>query len=113
MKISDLECFALLKIFQDDDALSTCIRSQLEFTDKLDVIERNFTGVGFISAIKIPFPVDHSSVWQRDWIFNHRCLSHGGSFSGWFSGDKISELEGVVNYGLWPDIFKEDDFFEC
>ena len=109
MRINDVERFALLMIFHGDDSVSVAVRNQLE---ELVVLSRSGTGVGFLSTMKLAAPLPDSNIHQRDWNFEHRQLSHGGSFMCWTNNPGSLDLEGVVHYGEWPHNFDASDFRE-
>jgi hypothetical protein len=107
MQLTDIERFALQMLFCGQDVASTTVRDQL---DTADVITRKATGVGFFTTIRLAIPLSKDAQRQWDWNFEHRHLSHGGSFICWLDDSNVLELEAVIHNGDWPDRFDPNDF---
>lgn len=110
MKITGEERFALRMLFRGTDATSIVVRSQL---DQLEVTERRETGVGILTTMRLPMRLNNLSQRQWDWNFEHRYLSHGGSFMCWLEDSSVLDLEAVTHSGNWPDRFDPTDFIEA
>lgn len=107
MQLTTEELFALREIFRDVNATSTAIGSQL---DQAQAIDRKKTGVGFFTTIRLAMPLQEISQQQWEWNFEHRRLSHGGSFMCWLENAYTLELEAVSHNGNWPEHFNPNDF---
>ncbi|MCL2644172.1 MAG: hypothetical protein FWD51_01780 [Betaproteobacteria bacterium] len=109
MQLTAVERFALQMLFREQDMTSTTVRTQL---DKLDVVTRKTTEVGFFTTIRPVTSLPNDAQCQWDWNFEHRHLSHGGSFMCWLDDSGVLELEAVTHNGGWPDHFDPNDFSE-
>lgn len=74
------------------------------------MLTRKNTGVGFFTSVALEAPLDVNFLRQRDLGFEHRDLSHGGSFMCWFGSAGVLELEAVAYNGEWPQRFGALDF---
>lgn len=110
MPLTAEERFALRMLFPGSDATSVAVRAQL---DTSQVVDRRETGVGFFTSVRLMAPLPITAQRQWDWNFEHRRLSHGGSFMCWVSDPSHLELEAVAHNGEWPDSFDPDDFKEA
>lgn len=109
MQISEIESFALDKIFGGDEEAVEVLRN----VDLAEVVERKETGVGFFAKILLRGNLSPQlEKRQWDWNFSHRKLMHGGSFIAFLEMPNVIELEGVVHSGAWPTIFDPQDFSE-
>lgn len=107
MKLTAVELFALRMLFRGSDMTSTAMRDRLNTSE---VITRKATGVGFFTTIRLTIPLPSGVQRQWDWNFEHRHLSHGGSFMCWLDNSDVLELEAVTYNGDWPEHFDPDDF---
>lgn len=101
MTISDLELTALRLVFGNHNQLWEQIRSRLP---KAEVISRDWTGVGFISKVRLNSPLSGLPELRiYDFVFAHPTLPLGGSFICSFHNVDIIEVEGVTLAGVnWP-----------
>lgn len=111
MKLDPQDMIALKLIFSGSDALSTTVRNRI---DGATLLDRERTGVGFFSTIKISPPLDAlPEVKLREFNFEHPAFPHGGSFMCWFITEDTLEIEAVTLGGAdWPDNFDPDLFSE-
>ncbi|UXZ94146.1 hypothetical protein K3169_17395 [Pseudomonas phytophila] len=107
MSLTNEEEFALQMLFSGQDKVSLAIRLQLK---SCAVKARKHTGVGFFTsiALAVTLPVTVQRHW--DCNFEHRELSHGGSFMCWIENSSFLELEAVAYNGEWPKKFNSSDF---
>jgi hypothetical protein len=108
-ELAAVENFALQKLLCGSDVTSAAVRAQLN-TSK--VVKRKATEVGFFTTIRLAIPLGNVVQHQWDWNFDHRRLSHGGSFMCYIVDSNILELEAVTHNGNWPNYFDPDDFKE-
>jgi hypothetical protein len=77
-----------------------------------DVTERNRTGVGFFTTVKlqysIPVRVNDLTYWERN--FEHKDMLYGGCFMVRLIGSNVLEIEAVAFESHWPEQFRKDDF---
>lgn len=77
-----------------------------------EVVERNRTGVGFFTTIKLhsPFPEHdrHSTYWERN--FEHKNMPYGGCFMVRLIGSDVLEIEAVAFESHWPEPFQKESF---
>jgi len=109
MQLTAVERFALQMLFRGSDMASTAVRARL---DTSEVVTRKATRVGFFTTIHLTTPLPNDAQRQWDWNFEHRHLSHGGSFMCWLDDSDVLELEAVTHNGDWPDHFDPDDFMD-
>ena len=111
MNLTNEEIFALNMLFRDKSIFSESILSQ---QDRVKVLERQGTGVGYFTKIEFPEPlpkcIDKKIL---DWNFNHVNLKYGGSFIVYYSPPNLIELEAVVHDGLWPNNFDKNSFSDA
>lgn len=110
MQLTAVERFALQMLLRGPDVSSSAVRAQL---DRSEVVARKATGVGFFTTIRLTTPLPDIAQRQWDWNFEHRQLSHGGSFMCWLEDSNVIELEAVTHNGDWPDRFDPSDFSEA
>lgn len=110
MGLNPLEQFAFARVFSGTGAVATAVREGLA---EATVIERESTGVGFFTTVRLPraLPkVDAVSRWE--WDFAQRDLPSGGCFMAWCECDDVLVLEGVTHGGNWPIHFDAARFLD-
>jgi hypothetical protein len=100
MNVSDMEHYALIRLYSGDDALSKAVAKGMS---SAKVVRREDNVVGFFVTIEFPEPLpDESGCAIRDWSFVHPRLTAGGSFMAWREGERLIVLEGVSFVGELP-----------
>jgi hypothetical protein len=107
MRPTPEERFALSRIFHEADDFSRAVVSAL---DRVEVVARESTGVGFFTTLRFPAQLPESKRAQWDWNFTHRALPYGGSFVCWLEGADSLLLEAVAHEGSWPESFQPEEF---
>lgn len=102
MMLCEQEVLALELIFRSDDELSAAIKQRIEGAESVD---REKTGVGFFSKIKLRLPLDNiPEIRMWDYNFSHPDFPHGGSFMCSVVSENELELEAVAFGGAhWPN----------
>jgi len=105
------EILALELIFRGEDKLSLAIRKRI---GEAESINREETGVGFYSTIKLKSPlVEVPGIRMYDYNFNHPDFPYGGSFICAVVSVYELELEAVTfggadwPYPIAPTLFKD------
>jgi hypothetical protein len=110
MQITDEERFALSKLYDRPNDFDAAITANV---DKVSVIERTMTGVGYFTTIQFQCDLpDSTESERRSWNFKHKKLHYGGLFTAYYEKPNVIELEAVVHDGKWPDCFNAEDFSE-
>lgn len=77
-----------------------------------DILERNRTGVGFFTTVRLRYslPVLESGTiyWERN--FEHKNMPYGGCFMVYLMDDDVFEIEAVAYESNWPEPFIKEDF---
>ena len=77
-----------------------------------DVTERNRTGVGFFTTIKLHSSLSErdtrSTYWERN--FEHKNMPYGGCFMVRLTDSNVIEIEAVAFESCWPEEFRREDF---
>lgn len=106
MQLLNEEIFAL-KI-----TLSEQFANLDELLDGATVVERNRTGVGFFTTVKLSRLVPTEKIYSKYWEhnFQHSNMPYGGCFMVRLIGSGIFEIEAVAFESRWPEPFREKDF---
>jgi len=111
MNLTDVEAFALRTIFRDGGSLASEVRDQI---DTADVVRREFTGVGFFTAIRLARPIQSiPKLRMHEFNFCHPAFPYGGSFMCTIDAPDLLEIEAVTLGGAsWPDSLDTSMFTE-
>ena len=108
MKLFDEERFAL--VF----TLNSHFTNVDEILVNADVLERNKTGVGFFTTVKLQYsaPIlrESPTYWERN--FEHKNMPYGGCFMVYLIGSDTFEIEAVAYESNWPEPFIKEDFID-
>ena len=104
MELNDLERAVLEKLFAGDHPSFTALRAQLE---RVRVLERTFSGVGFFSDLTVPDDVTparlaRDAVWFGDVFADFDGLEHGATFVVRIAEGRLEMLEGSTVDEPWP-----------
>lgn len=101
MKLESHELHAIQLIFRESDPVSAEVRDRVAGAA---VLQREYTGVGFFSTIRLPRPVQTMpEVRIREFNFSHPAFPYGGSFMCMFESADSLEIEAVAFGGAeWP-----------
>jgi hypothetical protein len=104
MELTALERAVLEKLFAGDHASFPALRAQL---DRVRVIERTFSGVGFFADLVVPEDVEparlaRDSLWFGDVAAEFDGLEHGGGFVVRIAQGRLEMLEGYTFDEPWP-----------
>ena len=110
MELTALERAVLDKLFSGDHPSFPALRAQLE---RVRVLERTFTPVGFFSDLTVPEDVPRAAlmkdaVWFGDVFADFEGLVHGASFVVRIADGRLEMLEGSTVDESWPS---EGTFF--
>lgn len=111
MKLDEQEILAIRIVFHDNTVVSQNI---LELLDSATVIEREKTGVGFYSTIRLSKPlVDIPNIRIREFNFEHPEFLNGGSYMCWFVDSSTIEIEAVtLGEEDWPTAHLDIELFK-
>ncbi len=104
MELTALERAVLDKLFAGDHPSFPALRAQL---DRVRVLERTFTPVGFFSDLMVPEEVPPATlakdaVWFGDVLADFDGLAHGASFVVRIAAGRLEMLEGSTVDEPWP-----------
>ena len=104
MELNDLERAVLDKLLAGDHPSFVAFRAQVE---RVRVIERTFSGVGFFSDLVVPEEVPRArigkdAVWFGDVYVDFDGLAHGGGFVIRIADGRLEMLEGFTFDEPWP-----------
>jgi hypothetical protein len=104
MELTALERAVLDKLFSGDHPIFPALRAQL---DRVRVLERTFTPVGFFSDLMVPEDVPAATlakdaVWFGDVFADFEGLVHGASFVVRIADGRLEMLEGSTVDEPWP-----------
>jgi hypothetical protein len=104
MDLNDLERAVLEKLFAGDHPSFPALRAQL---DRVRVLERTFSGVGFFSDLTVPEDVPvarlgKDAVWFGDVFADFDGLEHGATFVVRIAEGRLEMLEGSTVDEPWP-----------
>lgn len=104
MELNALERAVLEKLFAGDHPSFPALRAQL---DRVRVIERTFSGVGFFADLVVPEDVEparlhRDSLWFGDVAAEFDGLAHGGGFVVRIAEGRLEMLEGYTFDEPWP-----------
>jgi hypothetical protein len=104
MELTALERAVLQKLFAGDHPSFPVFRAQVE---RVRVLERTFSGVGFFADLMVPEEVPAASiatdsVWFGDVVADVEGLSHGAGFVARIASGRLEMLEGYTFEELWP-----------
>jgi len=104
VELNALERAVLEKLFSGDHPSFPALRAQVE---RVRVIERTFSGVGFFSDLMVPEEVPpaalgRDAVWFGDVAADFDGLSHGASFVVRIAEGRLEMLEGFTFDEPWP-----------
>jgi hypothetical protein len=104
MELTALERAVLDKLFSGDHPSFPALRAQL---DRVRVLERTFTPVGFFSDLMVPEDVPAATlgkdaVWFGDVFADFDGLVHGASFVVRIANGRLEMLEGSTVDEPWP-----------
>ena len=104
MELNDLERAVLEKLFAGDHPSFPALRAQLE---RVRVLERTFSGVGFFSDLTVPEDVPpaelvRDAVWFGDVFADFDGLEHGATFVVRIADGRLEMLEGSTVDEPWP-----------
>jgi len=102
--LNGLEQAVLDKLFAGDHPSFPAFRAQLE---RVDVLERTFSGVSFFSDLDVPEDVPGArlkkdAVWFGDVVADFEGLQHGASFVVRIAEGRLEMLEGSTIDEPWP-----------
>jgi hypothetical protein len=105
MELTALERAVLDRLFAGDHPSFLPFRAQVE---RVRVIERTFSGVGFFSDLVVPEDVSAASglatdpLWWGDVYVDFDGLAHGGGFVIRIADGRLEMLEGFTFDEPWP-----------
>ena len=104
MDLNDLERAVLEKLLAGDHPSFPALRAQLE---RVRVLERTFSGVGFFSDLMVPddVPPAHlakDAAWFGDVFADFDGLAHGATFVVRIAEGRLEMLEGSTVDEPWP-----------
>lgn len=104
MELNDLERAVLEKLFAGDHPAFPALRAQLE---RVRVLERTFSGVGFFSDLTVPEDVPAAqlgkdAVWFGDVFADFDGIEHGATFVVRIADGRLEMLEGSTVDEPWP-----------
>jgi hypothetical protein len=104
MELTALERAVLDKLFAGDHPSFPALRAQV---DRVRVLERTFSGVGFFSDVTVPDDVPPAqlakdAVWFGDVFAEFDGLSHGATFVVRIADGRLEMLEGSTVDEPWP-----------
>ncbi|HDX8940969.1 hypothetical protein ABN154_30935 [Klebsiella michiganensis] len=106
MQLFDEERFAL--VF----TLSNQFINLDELLINADVLQRNRTGVGFFTTVRLqcslPVLESMTTYWERN--FEHKNMPYGGCFMVYLMGNDVFEIEAVAYESNWPEPFIKENF---
>ena len=105
MELTALERAVLEKLFAGDHPRFPVFRAQVE---RVRVIERTFSGVGFFADLVVPEDVPGvgglagDPLWWGDVYVDFDGLAHGGGFVVRIADGRLEMLEGFTFDEPWP-----------
>jgi len=104
MELTALERAVLDRLFAGDHPSFPALRAQL---DRVRVLERTFSPVGFFSDLMVPQDVppatlSKDAVWFGDVLADFEGLAHGASFVVRIAEGRLEMLEGSTADEPWP-----------
>ena len=102
MRLEQQETLALEMIFRGTSGLSDEIKKRMK---DAKVLDRDMTGVGFYSTIKLESPLDEvPEIRMWEYNFKHPDFPYGGSYMCTIVNNSELELEAVTLGGAnWPN----------
>ncbi len=104
MELTALERAVLEKLFAGDHPSFPSLRAQAE---RVRVLERTFSGVGFFADLIVPeevppAPLTRSALWFGDVVAEFEGLAHGAGFVVRIAEGRLEMLEGYTFDEPWP-----------